>query len=162
MEETHHLLWWVDADLRSQHKNSTHMSYVKETWINSCSLRIYWACQLKNKNKTSTRSLTAAKVLIGVWRKKVWPSRSVHLRRVKQVHSVLVSYGHQVLSHLKGGRGTKIEILERETMDELQLPRGRPWRALCGEDNTADVISNISPHSYSFQVTALWDSETSL
>lgn len=71
----------------------------------------------------------------------VWPSRGVHLRCVKQVHSVLISYGHQVLRHL---REHKNWDWEKQTADKFQLPRGRSWRALLREDNT----DNISP-SYS-------------
>lgn len=71
----------------------------------------------------------------------VWPSRGVHLRCVKQVHSVLISYGHQVLCHL---REHKNWDWEKQTADKFQLPRGRSWRALLREDNT----DNISP-SYS-------------
>lgn len=70
----------------------------------------------------------------------VRPSRSVHLCCVKQVHSVLISYGHQILRHL--GSHKKWDR-ERETMDKFQLPRGRSWRALCWEGNTVVIISNI-------------------
>lgn len=66
----------------------------------------------------------------------VWPSRGVHLCRVKEVHSVLISYGHQVLSHL---REHKNWGWEKETTDKFQLPIGRPWRALCREDNTVEI-----------------------
>lgn len=70
----------------------------------------------------------------------VRPSRSVHLCCVKQVHSVLISYGHQVLRHLGSHRKWD---REREVMDKFQLPRGCSWRALCWEGNTVVIISNI-------------------
>lgn len=84
-----------------------------------------------------------------------WPSRGVHLRCVKQVHSVLISYGHQVLSHLGEHKNWD---WERETVDKFQLHRGRAWRARCREDNTVEIISNnqatLVPR---YQVCGIWN-----
>ena len=54
---------------------------------------------LVTKKKTTTSSKTENLVYFR-WKGEVRPSWSINLGRVKQVHSVLISYGHQVLCHL--------------------------------------------------------------
>ena len=81
----------------------------------------------------------------------VWPSRGIHLRRVKQVHSCLISYGHQVLSHLGEHKNWdwhngQIPITQRSFVkDSMQ-------GGLYSEDT-----DNISPSQYSFKATGLKD-----
>lgn len=124
----------LNNNMKSYKDSTKHWKTLKQEVSFVSREHLNYVKQRKRFNKTDYKN----KVLV---ESEVWPSRGVHLCRVKQVHSVLISYGHQVFSHLKEHKNWN---WGRETMGKFQLPRGHSWRAPFREDITEEGKDKLS------------------